>query len=167
MGLGTQRSADLAAAVAHELGLQPDAIGEVRTGALLHDVGKVSIPDHVLLKRERLNAEEWELVRRYPARGAEILAAVPELRGVAPIIRHHGEHWDGSGYPDGLTGAAIPLGSRIVAVAVAYDVMTTEQAYSPALGHAEAVSELTRCAGTQFDPDVVEAFCRATAGANP
>ena len=121
----------------------------------LHDVGKVAIPDAVLQKPGRLTENEWVLMRAHAAVGADVVRRLPALRVLAPLIHAHHEKWDGSGYPDGLTGEEIPLGARIVAVADAYGAMTTDRPYRPACTPAAALAELRRCAGTQFDPDVV------------
>ncbi|MGN6699007.1 MAG: bifunctional diguanylate cyclase/phosphohydrolase [Thermomicrobiales bacterium] len=126
----------------------------------LHDIGKVAIPDAILLKLGRLSPQEWALMKTHPVVGADIVSRVPALRGLAPAIRSHHERWDGQGYPDGLTGEAIPLGARILAVADTYSAITTDRPYQPARDADWALTELQRCAGTQFDPDVVEALAR-------
>ncbi len=147
-----------AEAVARRMGCSPVEAREVRWAALLHNVGKVAIPEEVLRKTGPLSAEELALVQRYPVIGEQILEAVPRFRGVAKLVRHHRERWDGGGYPDGLKGEEIPLGSRILAVVDAYNAMTDHRRYRVATGHAEAVAELRRHAGSQFDPEVVRVF---------
>ncbi len=127
-------------------------------GALLHDIGKIGVPDEILRKAGPLTDEEWELMKRHPELGAEIVAPVKKLVDVAPIIRSHQEKFDGSGYPDGLRGEEIPLGARILAVVDAYGAMTDERVYRKARSHEEALAELRRCAKTHFDPEVVDAF---------
>ena len=127
----------------------------------LHDVGKVAIPHAILGRPGPLDAEEWAFIERHTLIGERILAAAPALAPVGRLVRSSHERWDGRGYPDRLAGEAIPLGARIVAVCDAYDAMTSERPDQRRMSHAEAVAEVRRCAGTQFDPQVVEAFCRA------
>ncbi len=150
--------AALAAAVAAELRLERDAAEEVRQAAQLHDIGKVALPDLILHKPGPLHAEEWRFVRQHTLIGERILAAAPALAGVALLVRSSHERWDGAGYPDGLTGTAIPLGARIVAACDALDAMTHERAYRAAVDEDAALAELERCAGGQFDPAVVAAL---------
>jgi two-component system cell cycle response regulator len=153
----------LAEAVAEELGLTGRALHHVRQAAELHDIGKVAVPRAILDKPGKLDPEEWEFVARHTLIGERILGAAVALRPVARLVRSSHERWDGSGYPDGLAGVEIPLGARIVTACDAYDAMTSDRPYQRSLGHEEAVAELRRCAGTQFDPAVVEAFCRLSA----
>lgn len=155
--------AALVQAVALELGLSEEQRDEVARAAELHDVGKIAIPDAILHKPGPLDADEWRLMREHTVVGDRILGAAPAMRPVARIVRSSHERWDGSGYPDGLAGERIPLGARIVAVCDAYDAMTSERPYQGRLSHADAVAELRRCAGTQFDPRVVDAFRAAVA----
>jgi two-component system, cell cycle response regulator len=129
----------------------------------LHDIGKVAIPDTILLKLGRLSPQEWALMKTHPVVGADIVSRVPALRGLAPTIRSHHERWDGRGYPDGLARQAIPLGARILAVADAYSAITSDRPYQPARDAGWALAELQRCAGAQFDPAVVEALARVLA----
>jgi response regulator RpfG family c-di-GMP phosphodiesterase len=135
-----------------------EEIDEIARAAELHDVGKVGIPDAILDKPAGLDATEWELMHQHTILGERILNAAPALRPVARIVRSTHERWDGAGYPDGLRGAKIPLAARVVAVADAYDAMTTARTYSPAMGHEAACQELRDMAGSQFDPAVVDAF---------
>lgn len=135
----------------------------LRRGALLHDVGKIGIPDTVLDKDGDLTDEEWKLVKLHPVYGARILAGVSFLRSATDIVRHHHERWDGSGYPDGLAGEDIPIGARIFAVAAAFDAMTSERPYRPARTIEEARREVVRGGGTQFDPSIIVAFLRIPA----
>jgi diguanylate cyclase (GGDEF)-like protein len=144
--------------VALSLGLQDDEVERIGAAALLHDIGKVAIPDEVLNKPAALNDAEWVLMREHPAIGERILRAVPGMGGVARIVRHEHERFDGAGYPDRLRGDAIPLGSRIILACDAYHAMTSDRPYRDAQPHGEAVRELARCAGTQFDPRVTEAL---------
>ncbi len=150
--------AALAAAVARRLELSGEQLDEVTRAAELHDIGKLAIPDDILHKPGPLDADEWELTHQHPVIGDRILAAVPAMKPVAAIVRSSHERWDGDGYPDGLAGGAIPLGARIVAVCDAFHAMTSERVYQPTLSRDGALSELRRCAGTQFDPAVVEVF---------
>jgi len=148
----------LAGAVARRLGLDGEDVERIAAAALLHDIGKVAVPDSILSKPGPLNDEEWAVMREHTVVGERILRAVPGLGPVARMVRHGHEHFDGGGYPDGLRGDEIPLGSRIVLACDAYDAMTSERPYRAPLTHAEAVAQLTAGAGTQFDPRVVDAL---------
>ncbi len=150
--------AQLAVAVARRLGMAGEDIDEIARAAELHDVGKVGIPDAVLDKPAALDATEWDLMHQHTILGERILNAAPALRPVARIVRSTHERWDGTGYPDGLLGADIPAAARIVAVCDAYEAMTSDRAYRPAIGHEAACQELRDTAGTQFDPQVVDVF---------
>jgi two-component system, cell cycle response regulator len=153
----------LAEVVGRELGLAGQSLHHVRQAAELHDIGKVAVPRAILDKPGRLTDEEWAFIARHTLIGERILGAALALRPVARIVRASHEHFDGNGYPDGLRGHEIPLGARIVAVCDAYDAMTSDRPYQPRMSHEAALDELRRCAGGQFDPDVVDAFCRARA----
>jgi diguanylate cyclase (GGDEF)-like protein len=148
----------LARGVAMLLGLTADAVERVGHGALLHDVGKLAIPPTILHKGGALDDAEWSVMAEHPVIGEGILRRLPQLAPLAPIVRHEHEHWDGSGYPDGLSGAQIPVGSRIILACDAYAAMTTERPYRSALSEADAMAELRARAGTQFDPQVVDAL---------
>jgi HD-GYP domain-containing protein (c-di-GMP phosphodiesterase class II) len=152
------RVAEMASAVAWQLGLREDAVAAVRQAAILHDVGKVGIAESVLSKTDNLTDGEWEKMMRHPEVGHEILAEVPSLRAVAEVVRSHHERFDGQGYPQGLKGDEIPVASRIYAVVDAYAAMTTERPYRKKMAHDMAVREIVRNSLTQFDPAVVEAF---------
>jgi putative nucleotidyltransferase with HDIG domain len=128
--------------------------------ALLHDIGKVSVADSILLKCGKLTPEEWVEMKKHAVAGAEILERVPFLRPAAAIVRHHHERFDGSGYPDGLTGDKIPLGARIFVFADTLDAMTSDRPYRKALGFEKVREEVERLNGTQFDPLAAEAFLR-------
>src|SRR6185295_3974685 len=143
--------ADLAERVSRELGLDDVAAAHVRRAAALHDVGKVAIPDEILHAPRKLTEDEWVYMRQHTIIGARIIGAAPELLPVAEIVRSSHERWDGGGYPDRLAGGEIPLGARIVSVCDSYDAMTTDRAYRDAMPVSEALDELERCAGTQFD----------------
>ena len=147
---------DLALAVADELGLSPVQRRRVEFGALLHDVGKIAMPKEIIDKAGPLDDDEWRLMRRHTIEGEAMLRKVGGVLGEAgEVVRASHEHWDGSGYPDGLIGDAIPVESRIVTCCDAFSAMTTDRSYRRARSHAAALAELRRCAGTQFDPDVV------------
>jgi two-component system cell cycle response regulator len=148
----------LAQHTAIELGLRSDELDEVVRAAELHDVGKIAVPDSVLHKPGPLDEGEWQIMRQHPVIGDRILARVPALRSVGALVRSSHERWDGSGYPDRLRGADIPLGARIVAVCDAYDAMTSQRPYAVPRSPESAIAELRRCSGTQFDPAVVDAF---------
>ena len=143
----------------HDFGLGPDQVDELLRAAELHDVGKLGIPDAILDKPGPLNEDEWQLMRQHAAIGERILDADPVLQPVARLVRASHERWDGAGYPDGLAGTAIPLGARIIAACDALDAMTSDRCYQRARSLPEALAELRRCAGTQFDPQVVTALC--------
>jgi diguanylate cyclase (GGDEF)-like protein len=158
---------ELALAVGRELHMGPEGLDEVARAAELHDVGKIAVPDAILDKPGSLDPVEWTFMRRHPLIGERILLAAPALRPVARLVRSSHERFDGGGYPDGLRGDEIPLGARIVAACDAFDAMTTDRPYREAVSEADAIGELRRCAGTQFDPMVVEAFCRVIARERP
>ncbi|MGH7142618.1 MAG: HD-GYP domain-containing protein [Planctomycetota bacterium] len=150
----------LARHIAHEIGLSQESMRTIALAARLHDIGKMAVPDAILTKPGELSPEERVIIRRHPLIAAMILDSVEQIAPATEAIRHHHEFYDGSGYPSGLSGDAIPLGARIIAVAGAYDIMTNRTPYSEARPDAVAVAELERCAGRQFDPLVVEAFVR-------
>jgi response regulator RpfG family c-di-GMP phosphodiesterase len=152
------RVAALSVTVARILGLPDEALTTIAHGALLHDVGKLAVPEAVLRKPAPLTVEELMLVRRHPAIGCEIIESVPYLQAAVPIVREAHERMDGLGYPHGVRASEVSIGARIVCVADAYDTMTRPRVFRDALGPADALLELERCSGTQFDPLVVEAF---------
>ena len=157
----SEHVAALVARVAQQLGMSDVDRAEVVRAAELHDIGKIAIPYAVLHKQGPLDDSEWEMMRRHAVIGANILAAAPALADVAEIVRHHHERFDGAGYPQGLKGTEIPLGSRIVFVCDSYDAMVSDRPHSGPMSEEGALDELRRNAGTQFDPLVVEAFCAA------
>jgi HD-GYP domain-containing protein (c-di-GMP phosphodiesterase class II) len=158
----TGKHAERVAAYGMELarccGLAVEDSPQIEFGFLLHDVGKVAVPDAILFKSSSLTEEEYSLVRRHPLIGSEILRDIDFLGEGKLVVRHHHERWDGQGYPDGLEGDAIPLAARVFAVADALDALTTDRPYRPASSFAAARTEVRRCAGTHFDPAVVAAF---------
>jgi HD-GYP domain-containing protein (c-di-GMP phosphodiesterase class II) len=157
----------LVLAVADRLELGPRERRDAEFAALLHDVGKVGVPPEIINKPGPLDAEERAIMDQHTIMGERMLVKVGGLLGdVGLVVRSCHEHWDGSGYPDGLAGDAIPLGARIVTACDAFSAMTTDRSYRSALSLDEAVAELRACAGTQFDPRVVEALC-AVASAAP
>jgi two-component system cell cycle response regulator len=145
----------LAVDVGHALALRPDELDELVRAAQLHDLGKLAVPDEILHKKGPLDEGEWAFVRQHPLVGERILRASPAFRNVATIVRSTHERWDGGGYPDGLEGEEIPLAARILSVCDAYTAMTSHRSYRVALSAHEALAELERFAGTQFDPTVV------------
>ena len=149
---------EMSAGVARNLGLRDTEVDWVRSAALLHDIGKVAIPDEILHKPGPLNDEEWVLMKQHPVIGERILRVLPGMGPVARIVRHEHERWDGNGYPDGLAGEDIPIGSRIIIAADTYHAITSDRPYRAARSHDEAVQELTKCAGSQFDPAVTGAL---------
>jgi putative nucleotidyltransferase with HDIG domain len=146
--------------IAEELGLPVDMYATLRRGALLHDIGKIGVPDHVLRKPGPLTDAEWVVMRKHPDLGAGIIEDIPFLEEVAIIVRAHHERWDGRGYPDGLAGNDIPLGARIFAVADSFDAMTSDRPYRLGRPMQEALGEIVGGRGTQFDPQVCDAFLR-------
>jgi diguanylate cyclase (GGDEF)-like protein/PAS domain S-box-containing protein len=165
----TERCSWYAARLAEELGLTEEETSVVRLASLLHDVGKLAVPDAVLFKPGPLNEEEWGEMKRHPTAALTILSHIRSITDAIPAILHHHEHFDGSGYPDGLAGEDIPMASRILLVTDAFDAMTTDRPYREAMLVEAAVEELKRNSGTQFDPGVVEAFLRILSreGARP
>ncbi len=154
-----QSVAELAELVARRMDLSAEQLDEVSRAAELHDIGKVAVPDCVLMKPGPLDGDEWLLMRRHSVAGERILTAAPALLPVAKLVRSSHERWDGGGYPDGLLGESIPLGARIVAVCDAFHAMTSDRPYRGALARDAAIEELRRCAGTQFCPSSVAVFC--------
>jgi putative nucleotidyltransferase with HDIG domain len=146
------RVAELALAVGRALGWSEDELETVSTGALLHDVGKLSLSTEVLGKPGPLSGAEIEAVRRHPVAGARLVRAIPAARRALPVVLHHHERWDGTGYPGKLVGPATPVEARLIALADAYDAMVSVRPYRAALSHDAALGEIARCAGTQFDP---------------
>lgn len=156
----TQRVMDYSLEIGREMGLPDTEMEKLRLAAILHDIGKIGVRDNILLKNDRLDRDEAVLMNRHTEFGAEILGHVRKLRHIIPGVRNHHEKFDGTGYPDSLSGEAIPLIARIIAVADTYDAMTTDRPYRKALSRQTAVAELQRFSGTQFDGDIVGHFVR-------
>jgi len=153
-----ENARDYSAAIARQMKLSPQMIKQIGTAAILMDLGKISIPTHILKKPTLLTEEEEQIVRQHPVAATQILAPIAFFEQESRIIKHHHENFDGSGYPDGLKAKEIPIGSRILAVADAFDAITSDQAYAPAMSCAHSLNEIITHAGSQFDPEVVEAF---------
>jgi hypothetical protein len=154
----SSRVADLAVRMGHRIGLGPDALRQLAHGALLHDVGKIGVPDGILNKPDSLTPEEWEWIKAHPVVGWEMASRAPSLRGTLSVVRHHHERWDGTGYPDGLAAREIPAPARIVAVADVWDALTSDRAYRPAWPAERAVEHLVTARESLFDPLCVDAF---------
>jgi HD-GYP domain-containing protein (c-di-GMP phosphodiesterase class II) len=141
-----------------EMGRSEEEIKAIHWAALLHDLGKIGVPDGILLKAGALTEEEWVIMKKHPEIGARIVAPVKKLANVSPIIRAHQERYDGTGYPDGLKGEQIPFGARLLAIADAYGAMTDDRIYRKTRKAPDALEELVRFKGTQFDPALVDRF---------
>jgi len=155
------RVSDYTAALGRILGMPRAEVAFLRQAGLVHDIGKIGIPDKILRKNGRLTEEELHLVRLHPIFGASILSRFKDMDRMIPVVLHHHERWDGSGYPSGVAGVDIPRESRIIFVADAFDAMTTDRPYGEILSTSEALTELRRCAGAQFDPQLVDAMHEA------
>jgi len=142
------------------LGLSYSDTNNIVIAGLLHDIGKIGVPDHVLLKQGKLTDEEFELIKKHPEFGWMALKSVKEFEEVSLMLLHHHERIDGGGYPGKLKGAQIPLGAKIIAVGDSYDALTTNRPYRTARSQGEALEELVRCRGTQFEPEVLDAFLK-------
>ena len=152
------RVSRIGGALAREVGLPERQIEQIELAGLLHDIGKIGVEDRILMKPQRLEIDEQELMRRHPIYGASILEPSAALRPLVPIVLHHHENFDGSGYPEGLRGEEIPIGSRIIIVADAYEAMTSDRIYRKAIGHDRAMEQLNQYKGIQFDPRIVRAL---------
>ena len=156
-----ERVTEYSISIGEQLGWKKTKLEALRYGAILHDIGKIHISETTLTKRNALNESEIREIQDHPRIGSEMILDIPYLSGAVDIIKYHHERWDGGGYPDGLSGEAIPPGARIVALADAFDAMITERPYSPAVSIEEAFLEIQRCKGRQYDPRVVAAFNQA------
>lgn len=154
----SERVADLALLLAQRIGLAEVEQQLVHIGAHLHDIGKIGVPDEVLNKPGRLTDEQFTMIKQHPVIGYHIVSKVKSFGSISGIVRHHHERFDGTGYPDGLAGPEIPLGARIVAVADAFDAMTAPRIYRTSFSPLDALNEVIRCSGSQFDPAVVDAL---------
>jgi HD-GYP domain-containing protein (c-di-GMP phosphodiesterase class II) len=152
------RVSRIAGAIAREFGIPERQIEQIELAGMLHDIGKIGVEDRILMKPQRLEKDEQELMRRHTVYGASILMPSAVLRPLVPIVLHHHENYDGSGYPEGLKGDEIPIGSRIIIVADAYEAMTSDRIYRKAIGHERAMEQLNKYKGIQFDPKVVRAL---------
>ncbi|MBI5638192.1 MAG: HD domain-containing protein [Nitrospinae bacterium] len=152
-----------AAGIGRGMGMSRRGINDVVIAAMLHDIGKIGVPDAILNKPAKLDEGEFKVIQGHPARGADVLAGFKRFAGAAEVIRHHHEAYDGTGYPSGLRGERIPRGARIVAVIDAYDAMTSTRSYRPAMPAAKGMAILREGRGTQFDAEVVDVFCRLLA----
>jgi len=148
----------LAEEIALRLGWSEERLESLRVGGPLHDIGKLAVSDHVLRKEGSLEEHELAEIRKHPKAGARLILRVAALREAIPYVLYHHERWDGAGYPTGKAGEEIPLEARVLAVADAFDAMTSDRPYRRALGRAEALAEVERCAGTQFDPQIARVF---------
>lgn len=153
--------------IAQNLNLNKDEQEEIKLAARLHDIGKIGIPEGILNVPRKLNKEEYAEIKKHPNLGADLFSNIDKFKKVSQIIRHHHEWYNGEGYPDGLIGEKIPLGSRIINIADAYQAMTSDRPYRKALSKREAMAELKRCTGSQFDPEIVMAFIRILNGFIP
>ena len=157
----SQRVSDLATNLARIADLEPSDIERVRRAGLIHDIGKVSIPERVLRKSDPLTDDELHLIRLHPIFGASMLSRLAGMEQIVPIVLHHHERWDGTGYPGGLSRIDIPIAARIIAVADAFDAMTSYRPYGEVLSSEEALAEMRQCSGTQFEPMLVDAMHEA------
>lgn len=163
----TARVTELTCLLAARFGFSGTALEDVRRGATLHDIGKMGVPDEILRKPSALTAEEWHQMRRHPELAVEMLQGIDYLRGALPIPSCHHEKWDGSGYPSGLAGEAIPLEARLFAVVDVYDAVTSERPYRDPMPQGEALELVVAGTGTHFDPQVVPVFVDLVLGASP
>jgi HD-GYP domain-containing protein (c-di-GMP phosphodiesterase class II) len=147
-----------AVALAEAAGLPVEKVSVINTAAMLHDIGKIGVPDEVLNKTGKLDNESWKLIQAHPALSTTIVGHVASLVASLPAILHHHERWDGLGYPDGLKGSQIPVEARVLAIADAFDAMTSNRPYRSKLSYKKVMQELKQCSGTQFDPELIETF---------
>jgi HD-GYP domain-containing protein (c-di-GMP phosphodiesterase class II) len=154
----SERVAVLAAKLAEKMGMSPEHVERIRITGIVHDVGKIGVPEAVLRKTDRLTDAEFALMKQHPEIGHKILQDVPQFSDVLPGVLHHHERWDGNGYPHRLAGDDIPLDARILSIADAFDAMSSDRSYRPAMSRENVMAEIRRCTGTQFDPDIAPLF---------
>jgi putative nucleotidyltransferase with HDIG domain len=154
----SEKTVHYAVKLAQKFGLGEKEMEDVRRAAVLHDIGKIGIPDKILLKKEPLTKNEFEIVKQHPRIAAEIMSVAEFLKDTIPFVLHHHEKYDGTGYPDGLKGEEIPLGARIISIVDVYEALTADRPYRKAMSKEEAIKIIQDSSGTQFDPKVVEAF---------
>lgn len=159
-----ERVRDYALLMAKQMGWNGPQLDRLRFGAILHDIGKIHIRESILRKKGKLTEAEWEDVKMHPVIGGEMVRDIPYLQNAIPVILHHHEHWDGSGYPENLSGDEIPLSARIIVVADAFDAMTTNRPYQPAKSFEEALAEIVELSGVKYDPAVVAALQKSWQG---
>lgn len=159
----SQRVCRYCVAIGSVMGLNEAELTNLKHAASLHDIGKIAVSSKILNKLGKLTEAEFAIMKRHSTIAIRILEKVDGLQGSAPLVKHHHERFDGKGYPDGISGQDIPLGSRIISVAEAFDILTSDVPWRDAMDQASALAELDTCAGTQFDPDVVDAFRMALA----
>jgi HD-GYP domain-containing protein (c-di-GMP phosphodiesterase class II) len=147
--------------IAEKVGLTDKQKRDLVYSAYLHDIGKINIPEGMLMKTDKLTPEEWEVLKSHPRMAVEIVENIDSLKDMVPVILHHHERFDGTGYPDGLKGEEIEYLARVLAVADSFDAMTSVRPYQQKKTYDQAIEELIRCSGTQFDPDIVKVFIRA------
>jgi HD-GYP domain-containing protein (c-di-GMP phosphodiesterase class II) len=157
-GFHSTRLAEWAVRVARDLGVDPACLHDIEVSALLHDIGKIGIPDEILSSPKRLTDDQWKLMKKHPEYGWAIIRLFPALSRAALYVLHHHEHFDGGGYPAGLTHSEIPIGARIVSVIDAFDAMVSNRSYRAGLPYDEAIRRLVDAKGSQFDPEVVDCF---------
>lgn len=156
------RVSRIAVLIGRRLGLSEENLRDLELGGILHDIGKIGVPESILWKPDKLTDEERAIMSRHPVKSAEIIGDLKGLVRAREYVKHHHEYYNGTGYPDGLSGDAIPIGARVILVSDAYDAMTTDRPYRQAIGHVRAIEELRKLSGTQFDPQVVEALLSIT-----
>ncbi len=156
----SKRTSKLVARIAMEMGLGPSEVQNIRLAGLLHDIGKIEIPESILLYDGKLTDAQYDILKKHVTYGLNIINGCRQLIEIVPVVRHHHERYDGRGYPDGLKGDAIPLGARIITVADSYDAMRSKRPFKCPMDKQSCVQELQRCSGTQFDPNVIHAFLR-------
>ena len=152
----SERVAAISSKIAKKLGVAKKEVEQIELAAQFHDIGKIGVPDNILLKPGKLTEMEFNVIKEHPGIGTNILSNIEFLKDTLPIILHHHENYDGRGYPYGISGTEIPVGSRIISIADTYDAMTSDRPYRKALSHEEAIREIVRCKGTQLDAEIIE-----------